>query len=186
MSRNAQFSDVANIHAVSTSRTRPLNRAFAAVLLAATAFAGPSLAATDTDTLSVTAEVQETCTITSVDALSFGTIGTLTANVDATGTINVKCTNLTTYDIGLGSGSATGATVSTRKMTGATHNAELSYSLFTDSSRSSNWGETIGTDTASGTGDGTTKAHTVFGRIPIQNAVRADSYSDTVVVTVTY
>ena len=48
------------------------------------------------------------------------------------------------------------------------------------------WGTTIGTDTVTGTGNGTAQAITVYGRVPPQTTPPAATYNDTVNVTVTY
>lgn len=158
--------------------------ALAAFAIAATCTASGVQAATATGSLSVSATVAATCEVTSTTAVAFGTVGTLTTDVDVTGSIEVKCTDTTAYNIGLGAGSGTGATVSNRKMTGT--GADLPYQLFRDADRTLNWGETVATDTVSATADGTAQQHTVYGRIPVQNAVRPGSYTDTVVVTIDY
>jgi spore coat protein U-like protein len=71
----------------------------------------------------------------------------------ASSTVTVTCTNTTPYNIGLSAGLATGATVTTRSMTGPA-SALLGYHLFSNSRYSLNWGVTIGTDTVAGTGNG--------------------------------
>ncbi|NGO54553.1 Csu type fimbrial protein [Allomesorhizobium camelthorni] len=156
--------------------------AFAAALMSQTAFA-----ATTTTTFGVSATVAATCVINSASALAFGTVGALAANVDQTSTIDVKCTNTTPFNIGLGAGTATGATVTTRKMTGAGASpATLSFSLYSDTGRTTNWGNTVATDTVASTGTGSSQTFTVYGRIPVQTAPKPDTYSDTITVTVTY
>lgn len=159
----------------------------ATAIIGTLASAQAASAATTTDSFTVSATVQADCVITSASNLAFGTVGALNADVDSTSTISVKCTNTTPYDIGLNAGTATGATVSSRSMTGAgTSPATLSYELFSDTDRTTNWGDTVGTDTVSGTGTGSAIDHTVFGRIPAQSAPKPDSYSDTITITVTY
>jgi spore coat protein U-like protein len=68
----------------------------------------------------------------------------LTANVDNTFTLNVQCTNTTPYHIGLDAGTGTAATVAVRKMTNGSNT--INYSLYTDSTRTTVWGNTVGTD----------------------------------------
>lgn len=145
--------------------------------------AGTAEAATASSTFAVTSTVQATCTVTSGTNLAFGIYTGTQAT--ATTTVSVACTNTTAYQVGLNAGTATGATVATRKMTGPS-SAVLSYSLFRDASRTQNWGNTAGTDTVSGTGDGTTQAITVYGAVPAGQFVAPGSYADTIVVTVTY
>jgi spore coat protein U-like protein len=139
-------------------------------------------AATATSTFLVTATIQATCTI-SAGALAFGTY----TGVAATGvsTVAVTCTNTTSYNVGLNAGTASGATVTTRKMTGPA-SALLAYSLYSDTGRSVNWGQTIGTDTVTGTGSGSNQNLTVYGAVAAGQYLAPGSYSDSVIATITY
>ncbi len=47
-------------------------------------------------------------------------------------------------------------------------------------------GNTVGTNTVSGTGSGAAQNFTVFGRVPSQTTPPPATYSDTIVTTVTY
>ncbi len=166
--------------------TRMSTASALAAVVAALSMSAAS-AATDTDTFGVSATVEASCVIQSSGALGFGTVGALTTAVEATSDITVKCTNGTTYDVGLDAGATTGATVTARQMEGATATVEfLDYSLYSDSGRTTNWGDTVDTDTVAGTGTGASVVHTVYGRIPAQDAPKVDTYSDTITVTVTY
>jgi spore coat protein U-like protein len=151
---------------------------FVALGLAST----PVFATTQTTTFAVTASVQGSCTISST-ALSFGAY-TGTA-LPGTSTITVNCTGGTTYNVGLNAGTS-GGTVTTRKMTGQYLNGTLAYSLFSNSAMTTNWGNTVGTDTSAGTGTGAAQTLTVYGKIPAGTAPAADGYSDTITATVTY
>jgi spore coat protein U-like protein len=133
-------------------------------------------------TFSVQATVQATCLI-SAGALSFGTYTGLQLNVAST--LTITCTSATTYNVGLNAGTATGATVTTRKMTGPA-SAKLNYAMFRDSSRTLNWGNTVGTDTLSSTGNGSAQLSSVFGRLAAGQVVLPGAYSDTIIVTITY
>jgi spore coat protein U-like protein len=62
----------------------------------------------------------------------------------------------------------------------------INYALYRDSARTANWGNTVGTDTVSGTGTGANQSLTVYGRVPAQTTPVAGTYTDTIVVTVTY
>jgi spore coat protein U-like protein len=139
--------------------------------------------ASSTLQFNVSATVVKTCQL-STTSMAFGAYsGSL---VYSTATISATCTNGTAYNVGLDAGTATGATVTSRRMTGPS-SALLAYSLFSNSARSINWGNTIGTDTLSGTGTGVTQSLTVYGQIPaMQTGVVAGSYNDTVTVTLTY
>jgi spore coat protein U-like protein len=48
------------------------------------------------------------------------------------------------------------------------------------------WGSTVGTNTESGTGTGSTQSLTVYGRVASQTTPNPGTYSDTIVVTVAY
>jgi spore coat protein U-like protein len=142
-------------------------------------------AATTTTTFGVSATVADSCSV-SASALAFGSIDPLgAAATDATTTVDVTCSNGTTYDVGLDAGTTAGATVTTRQMTDGGVNT-LNYALYSDSGRTTNWGETVATDTVAGTGNGTAQTLTVYGRVPDQPTAVVASYSDTITVTVTF
>ncbi len=145
-----------------------------------------ALGATSTSTIGVSATVEDSCNLTT-SALGFGSFAAIDdTNVDATTTIDVTCSNGTSYDVGLDAGTTTEATVTSRQMQHST-SGTLNYSLYSDSGRTTNWGDTVGTDTVSGSGDGTAQTLTVYGRIPSgQQTAPTGSYSDTITVTVTY
>lgn len=149
------------------------------------ALAGSSAdAATATGTFTATITIQASCQVISTNTLNYGTQGILTANTDAQATFNVQCTNTTPYNVGLNAGSTAGGTVATRLMTSGS--ATVAYNMFSDAARSTNWGNTVGTDTVSGTGDGAQQTLTVYGRVPPQTTSAPATYNDTVTVTVTY
>ncbi len=146
---------------------------------------GVASAATTQSTFGVDVTIQAQCLINSASTLSFGgSQGVLIANVDQTSTIVVQCTDTTTYDIGLNAGTGSGASVATRKLTGG--GATINYRLYSDSGRSTVWGNTVSTDTVSATGNGAAQTYTVYGRIPAQTTPAPNTYSDTITITVTY
>lgn len=143
-------------------------------------------AATATNTFQVTATVNSACSVTATN-LVFGVYDPSAAANDKTSTVTVTCTLATGYDIGLSAGVAAGATVMTRQMKESALPDLINYSLFSDASRTVNWGNTVGTDTVNvASALGTPEVHTVYGRIPAGQYVTAGSYSDTISVTVTY
>ena len=152
------------------------------------AFLAPSsivLAATATTSFLVTATVLKFCTVVATP-MAFGNYTSSTVS-ETTSTITVTCTNGTTYDIGLGAGAAAGATVTTRQMSGTTvTTARLNYFLYSDTGRTVNWGNTVGTDTVSLTAGAVPIISTVYGRVPASQFVAPDAYLDTIAVTVTY
>ncbi|SDR61432.1 Spore coat protein U (SCPU) domain-containing protein [Rhizobiales bacterium GAS191] len=156
-----------------------------AVLLMCLLVPGAAAAATVTGTFQVQIQIQATCILVSSSNLTFATSGVLTANVDQTSTITVQCTNTTPYNVGLNAG-ANGGSVTTRQMKGGPTNQLINYSLSSDAARTVNWGQTIGTDTVAGTGNGSQQAYTVYGRVPPQTTPSPGTYTDTITVTVTY
>jgi spore coat protein U-like protein len=137
-----------------------------------------------TANLNVSLSITATCTVTG-GALAFGTTGLLTALLPSTGTLTVTCTNTTPYTVGLNQG-LTGASVTTRQLHSPTTSANVNYSLYSDSGRTLNWGNTVGT-WVSGTGAGSAQTLTVYGLIPLQvTPAPATDYADTVTITVTY
>ncbi|HEY0113982.1 MAG TPA: spore coat U domain-containing protein [Allosphingosinicella sp.] len=159
--------------------------AFAAVLTAFTA-AAPAHAGNASSSLSVNATVTANCTV-STSAVAFGSVNTLDGgNVDATGGITVTCTNGTGWSASAGAGAGSGASMATRKMVSGSN--LLSYTLFTDASRTAVWGDGTGsTSQITSTGTGSGQSLTIYGRVFAgQASVPAGSYADTVSVTVTY
>lgn len=134
-------------------------------------------------TFNLSATVQAACNVVATN-LNFGSLSLLNANVDATSTVTVQCTNTTPFNVGLNAGNGSGATVAARKMTNGTKT--IVYSLYQNAARTTVWGNTVGTDTASGTGTGSTQPLTVYGRVPAQATPAPGTYTDTIVVTVTY
>ena len=60
----------------------------------------------------------------------------------------------------------------------------VSYGLYQNAGRSTEWGSTTGTDTVDGTATGDDDM-TVYGEVPAQDVVSGD-YSDTVTVTIVF
>ncbi|WP_199699068.1 Csu type fimbrial protein [Oleomonas cavernae] len=157
-------------------------------IVAVLAMASTAHADTATAVMTPTMTVAANCIVTASD-LDFGAYNPLApAPGDAATTLQVTCTNTTTYAVKLGLGTGAGATFAQRRMTGLTFTTQtLIYSLYTDAGRSQLWGDgTGGSGTAAGTGSGTAQTLTVYGRIPIGQFPRVDSYKDTVNVTINY
>ena len=127
------------------------------------------------------------CTISST-AVAFGAYDPTSATADlGVGNINLDCRKNDTPVISLGRGSGTFAA---RRMSSGANT--LNYNLFTTAARTIVWGDgTSGTVTVvpqAGASTPTRKAHSavVYGRIPAGQNVKAGSYSDVVVITVTF
>ncbi|OCR22617.1 spore coat protein [Pseudomonas syringae] len=140
-------------------------------------------AATATSTMSVTASVVAACTV-SASALAFAAYsGTA---VDGTADLTVNCTNDAPYTIGLGAGNGTAATTTTRVLTGSLSGTTMNYGLYQDAAYATVWGDTVGTDTLAGTGDGADQTIPVYGRIVAGQNGSVGTYTDSVAVTVNY
>jgi spore coat protein U-like protein len=153
-------------------------------LLLLAGMAGSTGASTATSTFNATLTLQASCQVASNNTLSFGTQGVLSANTDATTTFNVQCTNSTPYNVGLNAGTTSGGSTSTRLLTSGSDT--VAYKMFSDSAHTTNWGNTVGTDTVAGTGNGAQQTLTIYGRVPAQTTPAPATYNDTVTVTVTY
>jgi spore coat protein U-like protein len=123
------------------------------------------------------------CSVSS-SAVNFGSTGLLNANVDAGGTVSLTCTNAAPYTISLNGGNGGATDPTQRKL--ANGPAQITYGLYRDLARTLPWGSTAGVDTQAGTGSGLSQNYTVYGRVPPQTTPAPATYSDTVVVTLTY
>ena len=166
--------------------------AIASAMVAGVPFIVPmqAEAATNTADLDVSAEVSANCTISTI-ALAFGSYDPVVAHasaaLDGQGTVTVTCTSGATTVITLGQGmnadaSSTDAAPARQMVSGAN---ELAYALYSDSSRTTVWGNTSETG-VSHVGTGTSANLTVYGSVSGGQNVPAGSYSDTVVATVTF
>ena len=137
-----------------------------------------------TTTFDVTMGVVADCTI-ATSAMDFGAArGVLSTALSATSNINVICTNTTPYNLGLNAGTGAGSSGTTRYMSGTGSNTgTVRFHLF-QALGTTPWGDTQGTNTQGGTGNGTQQTLTVFGEIPAQNAPTPDSYKSTITATV--
>jgi len=160
---------------------------FAAALSGSTLVAaGPVLGATANTTFHVGVTVPSSCSLTASDLSFPDTTANPSAAVDASSTINVTCTLTTAYAVSLDAGTATGATITGRKMSNGANT--VSYALYSTAARTTIWGDgTLSTVTVSGTGNGAAQPLTVYGRIPsAQTNLAAGHAQDTITATVTY
>lgn len=120
------------------------------------------------------------CTV-SAGGVAFGTYNPFgLQSLDSAGTINVNCTPSSSYTLSLSTG---GGSYAQRQLSGS--GAVLDYNLYTSASRTVIWGDgSGGTSTVAGSGEDVN--HTVYGSIPAQQNVKAGSYGDTIIVTVTF
>ena len=154
------------------------------VFLISTIFCAPVKADTATTTFQVTSTVISSCGVSASD-LAFGNYDIVAGSaVAGSTTVSVTCSSGTSYDIGLDAGVGSGATVTTRKMTNG--GDTLGYSLYSDVSHTTIWGNTVGVDTQSSSGTGAVQNFTVYGLINASQSVPTGGYSDTITVTVTF
>ena len=116
--------------------------------------------------------------------------GTYTGGlIDVTATITVQCdTAGTAFQIGLNQGTTPGATITNRMMYGGTGGQNtLGYQLFSDASRTKNWGNSSSTGWVTGTitAANTAQNYTVYARMPANENSPTGSYTDTVTISVT-
>jgi spore coat protein U-like protein len=133
--------------------------------------------------LGVSLTINAGCTVSSTP-VAFPAQGVISVAVGQTGSLIVTCTNTTPYNVGLDKGAGSGATETSRLMTGP--GGTVAYALYQDSGHATNWGSNIGTDTKTGTGNGTAQTLPVYGYILPQSTPAPGAYADTVNVTVTF
>ena len=150
-----------------------------------------ALAASTSASLNVTATVSANCLI-SAAPVAFGAYDPVAAHattaLDASGAVSVTCTSGSAATITLGQGTnpnagSSDASPLRRMSNGAA--GHLSYVLYSDSGRTTAWGNTSLTGVAH-TGTGSSTALTVYGRITSGQNAPTGSYADTVVATVTF
>lgn len=157
-------------------------RAFAPALAALVPLlAGPAVAGTDTATFTVSARVQNACTVVG-GSLDFGTYDAGQAeDLDGVGTIRLEnCTGTVTIELDGGSS----GDVQNRLMRQSGGSATLRYQLYIDGARTRVWG----------TGSAASQVMVlvdslpveVYGRIPGGQRVPPGAYTDTVNVTVNF
>ena len=130
----------------------------------------------------LTAQQGHACTL-NVTGVNFGSYDVFSNSaLDTTGNIDVNCPSGVGYSIELTEG---GGTHTQRVMGSGAH--RLNYNLYTASNRAVVWGDaTSGTVTVNGTGIGVNVNHAVYGRIPALQNVHAGSYSDIIIVELTF
>jgi spore coat protein U-like protein len=164
--------------------------------------ATPTLAGTSTNNLSITAAVAQACVVSATSTLAFGTYDPVVANASTalpgTGSVSVKCTKGSSgITIDLDGGSFVSG--SQRRLRGATVTTEfLNYSVvqpatttpWTSCAGSTVWGSTVGGSVYTPAGvtwsASAAQAFTVCGSIAAGQNVQAQSYADTVTVTVNF
>jgi spore coat protein U-like protein len=125
----------------------------------------------------VRAELQPYCVL-GVQNLDFGREGVIDKPIDVASSLSVTCTKTTSYTVSLSAGGSGDETA--RRMARA--GRYVSYQIYKDSGRLQPW-TTTG---AGGTGTGLAQTVSVYGRVPAQATPPPGTYTDTIIVTVTY
>ncbi|HEY0232879.1 MAG TPA: spore coat U domain-containing protein [Dokdonella sp.] len=149
----------------------------------ATCTGGGSGSGTGTYPFSSSASVASRCQLATASDMNFGSpASNFAGNIDQVSGISMTCTNGTAWQIGLDNGQSALAT--TRRMIGGS--SYVVYELYRDTGRTLRWGNTLNSDTLSGSGSGNTQTLSVYGRVAPQAGAAAGSYSDKITVTITY
>ena len=130
----------------------------------------------------LTAQQGHACTL-NVTGVNFGSYDVFSNTpLDSTGNIDVNCPSGVGYSIELSEG---GGTHTQRVMGSGAH--RLNYNLYTAANRAVVWGDaTSGTVTVNGTGIGVNVNHGVYGRIPALQNVHSGSYSDIIILELSF
>lgn len=121
-----------------------------------------------------------TCSL-GVQGVNFGDYDFLSSqNLDSVGHVTVTCDVSASFTISLSTGAGTYAS---RTMQSGTH--QLHYNLFTDAAHTIVWGDGTG-GSATVSGSGTSIDEIVYGSVPAGQNPYVGTYSDTIVVTLTF
>ncbi|MFN3509901.1 MAG: spore coat U domain-containing protein [Tsuneonella troitsensis] len=142
--------------------------------LAAALAATPSFAAEKTADMEVTLNVLNNCTLTTPAVLDFGTVTDVTT-ATASGAATVNCTIGTPYALSVGMGENEG-TSGSRRMVNTAGDLFVPYSILLNGSAGS----------TNGNGTGADQTQLLAGTLQPTGPVAAGSYSDLVVVSLTY
>lgn len=146
--------------------------------------------------MSGTTQAAIDCSV-STSGVGFGDYDPLLATPDdSSANVAVTCTRVIlvdpftiNYTLSLSRGSS--GTYAPRRMNAGS--ARLNYNLFRDAARAQVWGDgTNSTGTVAGTANfvwfqtSQTSNHTAYGRVPAQQNASPGSYTDTIVLTITF
>ena len=128
------------------------------------------------------------CNFVTVTNVNFGSYDVLSGlNNDSTGSVSVTCTTFDFVTISIGPSPNSGG-FNPRQMKLTTGTDLLNYNLYTNSSRSTIWG-----DGTQGTSvvyvivlSGRTVTRTIYGRIPPGQDVGIGNYGEALVITISY
>jgi spore coat protein U-like protein len=133
-----------------------------------------------TGTFSASAIVVNQCSVSATN-MNFGSAAQLNSALSASAQVSISCNATIPITVALDNGS-TGTGPTNRLMTAGSDN--IRYGIYKDSTHTQPWGNTVGVNTASGTGPSATL--TAYGQVPVQTTPNPGAYADVVGVTVTY
>lgn len=122
------------------------------------------------------------CYMNGAYTLSFGNVSNLNRNVESNTAMWLWCPSGISWQVGLDNGQ--NALGTQRRMTNGSD--YVNYDLYLDAGYSRRWGNSLNTDTMSGSANGELQYLNIYGKVPVQTNKSAGSYSDTVVITLTY
>jgi spore coat protein U-like protein len=148
-------------------------------------------ASNKTSTENVSATVTKSCSASIATNLVFGAYDPIVTNktvaLNGAATASVTCTSTVPYVVTAGQGTFPGSgstdAAPVRQMANGTN--RLGYSIYQNSGRTIALGNTAGTGLA-GTGSGGAQTVTLYGQIPAGLNEPSGTYTDTVILSVTY
>lgn len=121
------------------------------------------------------------CTL-STQPLGFGNINPIAGtSTNSTSSITVTCPSSTSIEVWISSGSGT---VSQRTMSSGAN--QLHYNVYTDAALTTIWGDGAEGTSWTTTADSAGTTATVYGHVPNQPAAYPGTYSDSLIVTVSF
>lgn len=133
---------------------------------------------TATGTLDVEAVVLNSCSV-ATSPVVFANVEL--TSVNANGSVTVDCTNSGSFTVALDGGES--ADISARELTHDSSTSTFTYQLYTDSGRTTVWGD--GTTGVTQSGSGPSQTFTVYGSTT-STPSEAGTYDDAVTVTVDF
>lgn len=133
---------------------------------------------------SATATVDPECHVNAATDMDFGNVpGVIASPVNASSAITMTCRRNTPWQMSLNDGQNADGPV--RRMANP-NGSRVSYELYRDPAMTQRFGQTEHVDRLVGTGTGTSQTVNLYGRINSPQSVPAGTYTDRVIVTVTY
>ena len=125
------------------------------------------------------------CSVVATE-LNFGNTLDLSAAIQAANSIQVTCSPGAQYEVSLNNGASGAASPVLRRMTNTASANAITYGIYRDAARTQPWGSTSGSNTVSSMGTGAAQSFTGYGKVPAQTTPASMTYTDTVIVQVTY